>query len=78
MNPEDKLLMIEEIAVLDKKEQADWVAGVEAGTDPEAVYQAVRQTHRAEFLQIIRKYNEAPAFRIPFPNPHNGKVESNP
>src|SRR5947209_4448093 len=60
---------VAELAVLDKDEQDNWLNAIEAGQNSEAAYLAVREKYHSRFLDIVKRYNRAPVFRVQYPAP---------
>ncbi len=60
---------IEELAALDRDEQTDWLEAIKEGTTYEAAHLLIREKYHARFIDIVRRHNEAPVYRVQFPAP---------
>jgi len=58
---------IEELASLDRDEQTDWLEAIEEGQPYEAAHLLIRAKYHARFIDIVKRYNRAPVYRVQFP-----------
>lgn len=61
---------IRELAAIDTDQQKEWQDATVEGEDFETAYQRVRNKFREKFLDIIKRHNEAPVFRVQTPALH--------
>jgi hypothetical protein len=65
---------IEELATLDRDEQTDWLEAIEEGQPYEAAHLLIREKYHARFIDIVKRHNEAPVYRVQFPAPFPGEA----
>lgn len=57
----------EELRAYDHDVQEALKAGALAGKEPQSLMREVHDAFRERFMDIIKRHNDAPVFRVPFP-----------